>query len=167
VSATDQGSSQVEDYLTLEQQVCFALAVASRSVISLYRPLLEPLRLTHPQYLVMVALWEYEPLSVKELSKMLQLEPPTVSPVLKRLQAAGLVERHRDAADERSLRLTLTAEGRALRQQASQIPASIASRLNMSITQLEALHGQLVDVIARAQAAGGDTSPVLGAQLDD
>lgn len=144
------------DYLTLDRQVCFALAVASRSIVSLYRPLLEPLRLTHPQYLVMVALWEFEPLSVKELSKMLQLEPPTVSPVLKRLQSAGLVERQRDTTDERSLRLTLTPQGRALRELAADIPAKIASRLGMSIPQLESLHADLTELIGRAQAAGNE-----------
>src|SRR5205823_5861688 len=94
---------EAEDRLTLGQQVCFTLSVASREVVSLYRPLLEPLGLTHPQYLVMVTLWGTEgPVSVKQLTQLLQLEAPTLSPLLKRLQNAGLVERHRDPADERS-----------------------------------------------------------------
>jgi len=151
VSAIDLGSKQV-DYLTLDQQVCFALGVASRSVISLYRPLLEPLGLTHPQYLVMVALWQNEPLSVKEISALLQLESPSVSPVLKRLQAAGLIERHRDAADERTLRLTLTERGRALKQEASHIPAAMVERLSMSMDELQELRGNLMRVISGAQA---------------
>lgn len=142
------------DYLRLEQQVCFALAVASRSVISLYRPLLEPLGLTHSQFLVMVALWEKEPLSVKEISALLQLESPSVSPVLKRLQSAGLIERHRDTADERTLRLTLTPRGRELKQQASSIPYVMMERLGMSIEELESLRERLVHVIDRAEAAG-------------
>ena len=110
---TDSGE---DDRLTLEQQVCFTLAVASREVVSLYRPLLEPLGLTHPQYLVMVTLWETDqPISIKQLSKLLMLEAPTLSPLLKRLQSAGLVERQRDSADERSLQVSLTDRGRNLR----------------------------------------------------
>ncbi|GAB3878411.1 hypothetical protein GCM10027612_02560 [Microbispora bryophytorum subsp. camponoti] len=101
----------IVDPLALENQVCFALAVASRSVIGLYRPLLEPMGLTHPQYLVMLALWQYAPLSVKDLSRLLQLEPATLSPLLKRLETAGLVERRRASDDERSLAIVLTGEG--------------------------------------------------------
>lgn len=156
VSTTELGSQQIPS-LALEQQVCFALGVAARSVISLYRPLLEPLGLTHPQYLVMVALWGNEPLSVKEISGLLQLEPATVSPVLKRLQSAGLIERHRDSADERSVRLTLTPRGRALRQQAMHVPASIVERLGMSIDELESLHATLMHLISCAQ--GADDKP--------
>src|SRR5215467_906041 len=81
------------DPLALERQVCFALAVATRSVLAVYRPILEPLGLTHPQYLVMLALWGDSPLSVKELGGMLQLDSPTLSPLLKRLEAANLITR--------------------------------------------------------------------------
>ena len=152
MTVTDQGAQEA-DYLTLDQQLCFALSVASRSVISLYRPLLEPMGLTHPQYLVMVALWEHEPLSVREISSLLQLEPPTVSPVLKRLQSAGLIERHRDASDERSVRLTLTPQGRALRDKAVKIPLQIVDRLGMSVPDLEALRSTLTHLIQHAQGA--------------
>ena len=79
------------DPLALEEQVCFALAVAARGVIAVYRPLLEPMGLTHPQYLVMLALWQHAPLSVTELSRLLQLDPATLSPLLKRLEASGYV----------------------------------------------------------------------------
>ena len=92
------------DLLALDRQVCFALAVASRTVVSLYRPLLEPMGLTHPQYLVMLALWEAEPLRVNELADRLSLEPATLSPLLKRLEAGGLVTRRRDPDDERAWR---------------------------------------------------------------
>ena len=91
----------IKDPLALERQVCFALAVASRNVIAVYRPLLEPMGLTHPQYLVMLALWQRSPLSVKELSGLLQLDPGTLSPLLKRLETGGLVRRGRDLDDER------------------------------------------------------------------
>ena len=84
------------DPLALEEQVCFALSVAARSVVAVYRPLLEPMGLTHPQYLVMLALWQHAPLSVSELSRLLQLDPGTLSPLLKRLEAAGYLRRERD-----------------------------------------------------------------------
>ena len=96
------------DPLELERQVCFALSVAARSVVGLYRPLLEPMGLTHPQYLVMLALWQHAPLSVREISRLLQLDPGTLSPLLKRLEAIGYLRRQRDPADERSLAVTLT-----------------------------------------------------------
>src|SRR6478752_10227593 len=98
------GSAEI-DPLALEQQVCFALAVASRRVIGLYRPLLEPMGLTHPQYLVMLALWQREPLTVRELGELLSLEPATLSPLLKRLESTGYLTRTRDPRDERSLNL--------------------------------------------------------------
>ncbi|WP_062430692.1 MarR family winged helix-turn-helix transcriptional regulator [Herbidospora daliensis] len=138
------------DPLSLENQVCFALAVASRSVIALYRPVLEPMGLTHPQYLVMLALWERAPLSVKDLAGLLQLEPATLSPLLKRLEAAGLVERRRGTADERSLAVTLTDSGRALRAEAEKIPATIVERLGMDVAELQDLHQALTRVIAAA-----------------
>ena len=139
------------DRLTLEQQVCFTLVVAARQVIALYRPLLEPLGLTHPQYLVMVTLWETgKPVSIKQLSKLLELEAPTLSPLLKRLQRAGLVERHRDPADERSLQVSLTGRGRDLRAQALGVPAAVVERLGMSIKELETLQDVLTDVIAHS-----------------
>src|SRR5215210_2504367 len=108
-----EASTERGNLLELERQVCFALAVASRSVIAVYRPLLEPLRLTHPQYLVMLALWQYAPLSLTELSQLLQLEPATLSPLLRRLEAVGYLRRERVPRNERTPRLTLTAEGAA------------------------------------------------------
>src|ERR1700741_2059238 len=113
------------DPLALERQVCFALSIAARSVLSLYRPLLEPMGLTHPQYLVMLALWGQSPLAVKELIEMLQLDGPTLSPLLKRLEAAGLVSRTRDPQDERQLRIDLTEKGRAFREDAVRLPPSV------------------------------------------
>jgi len=135
----DESAPSDVDPLTLDRQVCFALAVATRGVIAVYRPLLEPLGLTHPQYLVMVAMW--------------QQEPSSVSPVLKRLQSAGLIERHRDADDERTVRLTLTADGRALKQRASGIPAAMADRLDLSPDEVASLHQNLLGLIERAQRA--------------
>lgn len=141
------------DPLALENQVCFALAVAARSVIALYRPLLEPLGLTHPQYLVMLALWGEEPLSVTALSEKLALDPGTLSPLLKRLEAQGYLERRRVPGNERTLAVTLTAGGRALRAQAERIPPAIVERLGMPVDELLRLHGDLGAVIAAAREA--------------
>lgn len=146
-----------ENPLALEQQVCFALAIASRGVIGLYRPLLEPMGLTHPQYLVMLALWEFEPVSVKDLSGMLQLEPATLSPLLKRLEGAGLLRRDRDTRDERSLAVALTDKGRALREEALKVPPAIVDRLGLDIDELMQLHERLTRVIAAARNAGPAT----------
>jgi MarR family transcriptional regulator, organic hydroperoxide resistance regulator len=139
------------DPLALEQQVCFALSVAARSVVAIYRPLLEPMGLTHPQYLVMLALWQHAPLSVRDLSRLLQLDPGTLSPLLKRLEAIGYLRRERDPADERSLAITLTASGRALRSEAEKIPPAVVSRLGMPIEDLQRLHASLTQVIAAAR----------------
>ncbi|MFD7655877.1 MarR family winged helix-turn-helix transcriptional regulator [Actinosynnema sp. NPDC059797] len=140
-----------DDPLDLDRQVCFALAVASRNVIALYRPLLDPMGLTHPQYLVMLALWGEAPLSVKELSRKLALEPATLSPLLKRLEAVGYVTRSRDAADERQLAVALTDAGAALRERALEIPPAIVERLGMSLEELQHLHAVLTRVIAASE----------------
>src|ERR687890_389959 len=102
----------VPDPLALDRQVCFALSVAARNVVAVYRRFLEPMGLTHPQYLVMLALWQYGPLAVKDLSRLLQLDPGTLSPLIKRLEAAGLLRRNRNPQDERALAIALTDEGR-------------------------------------------------------
>jgi MarR family transcriptional regulator, organic hydroperoxide resistance regulator len=149
-----------EDMLALDRQVCFALAVAARNVIAVYRPVLEPLGLTHPQYLVMLALWQHGPLSVKDLSGLLQLDPGTLSPLLKRLEAAGLLRRERDPKDQRNLALALTVRGKALRAEAERIPAGIVERLGMPVEELMELHGVLTRVITAAQQAL--TNPAAG-----
>src|ERR671927_786558 len=142
-----------EDLLALERQVCFALSVAARNGVAVYRPVLEPLGLTHPQYLVMLALWQHGALSVKQLSGLLQLDPGTLSPLLKRLEAAGLLRRERDPKDQRNLALALTDKGRALRAEAEKIPAGIVQRLGMPVEELMELHGVLTRVITAAQGA--------------
>ncbi len=148
--STPSSLEGIENPLALEQQVCFALAIASRSVIATYKPLLEPMGLTHPQYLVMLALWEHEPLRVNELSKLLQLDPGTLSPLLKRLEASGYVRRERDPHDERALAVVLTEKGRALRDDALTIPPAIVERLGLPLEELLELHKRLTQVIAAA-----------------
>ncbi|RWZ68157.1 MarR family transcriptional regulator [Labedella populi] len=138
------------DLLALENQVCFALVVASRSVLSLYRPVLEPLGLTHPQYLVMLALWSQDGRSAGGLASALALEPATLSPLLKRLETAGLITRRRSPADERVLLVSLTETGRDLRRQAEAIPQQIVARLGMATDELESLRSLLHAVTAAA-----------------
>lgn len=140
-----------DDPLALDRQVCFALAAASRSVIALYRPVLEPLGLTHPQYLVMLALWERSPRTVRDIGETLLLDPATLSPLLKRLQAGGLLTRARSAADERALDVELTPRGRALREEALAVPGQVVERLGMSIADLEGLRDGLTRLIAAAR----------------
>jgi len=139
-----------EDLLKLDRQVCFALSIASRSVLSVYRPLLEPLGLTHPQYLVMLALWEQSPRSAGELATVLRHEPATLTPLLRRLESAGYVTRRRDPNDERVLLIDLTETGRALRAQAEAIPPAVVERLGMPLAELEALRDALTRVIEHA-----------------
>lgn len=150
---TDSQATQTPDLLALESQVCFALAVASRRVIGLYRPLLEPMGLTHPQYLVMLALWQHEPLTVRELAAKLSLESATLSPLLKRLEAIGYLTRPRHPDDERALQVGLTPKGRKLRRRALAIPPAMMARLDMDVDELQDLHRRLTDVIKRATDA--------------
>ena len=138
------------DPLALDRQVCFALAAASRTVIGLYRPVLEPLGLTHPQYLVMLALWERSPRTVRDIGDALALDPATLSPLLKRLEAAGLITRRRKADDERSLDVEVTESGRALRARALDVPGQIVNRLGMPVTELEATRDALTRLLAAA-----------------
>lgn len=153
-SAPATAKATTPDLLALDRQVCFALAVASRNVIGLYRPLLEPMGLTHPQYLVMLALWEEAPLKVSELAHRLSLEPATLSPLLKRLESSGMITRERNPKDDRALAVTLTPQGAAARAQAEGIPPAIMERLDMSLGELEELRDSLTRVIAATRGPG-------------
>ncbi|MGV8873719.1 MAG: MarR family winged helix-turn-helix transcriptional regulator [Rhodococcus sp. (in: high G+C Gram-positive bacteria)] len=144
----------LEDPLALDRQVCFALAVANRAVLSVYRPLLEPMGLTHPQYLVMLALWGESPMSVKAIGSALQLDSPTLSPLLKRLESMGLLARKRSAEDERVLLVSLTPSGAALRTKAEKIPPAVVDRLGASLAELDDLRRVLTRVNDAAIAAG-------------
>src|ERR1700682_5249391 len=165
-SMTPRAVAADVDPLSLERQVCFALAITNRAVLAVYRPLLEPLGLTHPQYLVMLALWDNEkssspPLSVKQIAALLQMDSATLSPMLKRLQALGFITRSRSATDERTMQVELTTKGRTLRRKALTIPPAVVERLGVGIDELEHLHDVLTGINAAALAAG-----VLGAELD-
>ena len=146
-------TTETDDPLRLERQVCFALAVANRSVLAVYRPLLEPLGLTHPQYLVMLALWGEAPMSVKAIAEAIQLDSPTLSPLLKRLESAGLITRRRDPGNERTLVVDLTEAGRALRREAERIPPAVVDRLGVGLDHLEELREVLGRVNEAARCA--------------
>ena len=132
-----------DDLLKLENQLCFALVTAARNVVSIYRPVLEPLGLTHPQYLVMLALWERSPRSLGELADELAMEPATLSPLVKRLEAQGRVTRARRADDERILDIALTQDGVELRRRALVIPEQIMARVGMDVAAIASLRDAL------------------------
>jgi DNA-binding MarR family transcriptional regulator len=138
------------DPLALDEQLCFALAVASRAVVMAYRPVLEPLGLTHPQYLVMLALWQHDEVSVGELSAVLHLDAGTLSPLLKRLERSGLVDRSRSTQDERVVRVCLTQEGKRLRRRALQVPTTMLEKFGMDVADLDEVNGVLHRIIDRA-----------------
>jgi MarR family transcriptional regulator, organic hydroperoxide resistance regulator len=138
-----------EDVLALENQLCFAVVTAARNVVSIYRPVLEPLGLTHPQYLVMLALWQRSPRSLGELAGELAMEPATLSPLVKRLEAQGRVTRSRRVDDERVLEIALTDGGRALRERALDVPRQVMERVGMDAAEV----GRLRDALVRF--AGG------------
>jgi DNA-binding MarR family transcriptional regulator len=139
--------------LLLDDQLCFALYAAQRAVTAAYRPLLAELGLTYPQYLTMLVLWERGEIPVKELGSALRLDYGTVSPLLKRLEAAGLVRRERSAADERSVRLVLTDEGDALRERAGKVPEQLLVSTGLEgpeIVRLRADLHRLAETAAKA-----------------
>ncbi|AWB88169.1 MarR family winged helix-turn-helix transcriptional regulator [Salinibacterium hongtaonis] len=141
-----------DDPLALDRQVCFALAATSRSIVGIYRPVLEPLGLTHPQYLVMLALWERSPRTLTDLGQTLLLESATLSPLLKRLESAGLITRARSLDDERALAVSLTPAGTALRDRAEAVPGQIVERLGLPVSDLERLRDALTIVLTAASA---------------
>ncbi|MDT0197108.1 MarR family transcriptional regulator [Arthrobacter sp. AB6] len=137
----------------LDRQVCFALYSASRAATAVYRPVLEELGLTYPQYLVMLVLWENEPRGVKEIGEELGLDSGTLSPLLKRLEALGLVERRRSGEDERRVAIHLTSAGRELSAKAGAIPQRLAQAAGLTAAELDQLRstlGRLTDALHKA-----------------
>jgi DNA-binding MarR family transcriptional regulator len=151
-------------WLALDRQLCFALYASSLAMTKLYKPLLEPLGLTYPQYLVMLVLWEHEGLAVGEIGERLALDSGTLTPLLKRLEQAGLVLRLRDTADERRVRVALSAAGRALRRRAQAMPQAVArasgctlGELSELTAQLQGLRRRLADNLAALPASSSAT----------
>src|SRR4051812_20902904 len=129
--------------LLLANQLCFAVYSTAHAFNRFYKPLLDKLGLTYPQYLAMLVLWQEDGLLVKDIGEKLFLDSGTLTPLLKRLEAAGLVARTRDENDERQVRITLTAEGRALKRRARDIPAQVMCASGQSAQALGALRNQL------------------------
>ncbi|MFE2537321.1 MarR family winged helix-turn-helix transcriptional regulator [Streptomyces sp. NPDC059371] len=158
--APSTGSPVTGDFLRLDEQICFSLNAASRAFGGVYRVLLKDLGLTYPQYLVMLVLWEHGELPVKKVGEHLRLDSGTLSPLLKRLEAAGLVRRERSARDERSVRVALTEEGSALRERALDVPRRIAAATGADLEEIRELRARLdrltvaLDEAALSEAPG-------------
>jgi DNA-binding MarR family transcriptional regulator len=131
------------DLLKIDNFICFALYSAGHAFTRLYKPLLEPLGLTYPQYLVMAVLWEKDGRTVGEIGEKLLLESSTLTPLLKRLETAGMVRRTRDHDDERVVRIQLTPEGAALKEKAVSIPAAIGCSTNLTIPEVMKLTDEI------------------------
>jgi DNA-binding MarR family transcriptional regulator len=145
--------------LRLDQQICFSLHAASRALNGVYRVLLKDLGLTYPQYLVLMVLWEHGELPVKELGSHLRLDSGTLSPLLKRLEAAGLVRRERSTRDERSVEVRLTEEGQALRRRALDVPRRIASVTGLELDELRDLRTRLDRLTTALDEAALEETP--------
>lgn len=138
------------DYLKLENQVCFPIYALSRQITALYRPHLDKLGLTYPQYLVMMVLWEHKTKTVKELGEILFLDSGTLTPLLKRMEITGLVNRKRSESDERIVNIDITEKGIQLKKQAEDIPLKIKGQLQADDDQLLRLRNQLKKMIDSA-----------------
>ncbi|MBZ9675350.1 MarR family winged helix-turn-helix transcriptional regulator [Mesorhizobium sp. ES1-1] len=147
------------DLPRLDQQLCFALYSASGLMTKLYRPLLDPLGLTYPQYLAMLALWERAPSTVGALGEALGLDSATLTPLLKRLEGGGLVTRRRDAADERRVLVEPTAKGLALRRRVKDVSAALACSVPLEPGELTALHATLTRLVAGLRNATAQDRP--------
>lgn len=132
------------DALLLDQQLCFALYSTSLAMTKLYKPLLEALNITYPQYLVLLVLWEKEGITLKELAQRLHQDPGALTPVVKRLESEGLLQRRRDAQDERNLAIELTDAGRALKAKAVEVNAAVGLACGLPIPDLVALRQSLL-----------------------
>jgi DNA-binding MarR family transcriptional regulator len=136
------------DPLKLENQLCFPLYAASREIIKKYTPFLKPVNLTYTQYITMMVLWEKRRIAVKQLGGMLFLDSGTLTPLLKRLESLSLITRRRDSGDERSVMVSITEEGMALRKKALKIPQQMAECLGLSAEDVRVLYTVLYKILA-------------------
>ena len=133
--------------MKLQNQLCFPLYAAARSVVSLYTPYLKPLGLTYTQYIVFLVLWEQDGLTVGELCDRLMLDNGTLSPLLKKMQQAGYVERRRSEEDDRVVRITLTEEGRALQERAKDVPVKVGGCIDLPPDKAQTLYELLYELL--------------------
>jgi DNA-binding MarR family transcriptional regulator len=145
-----------DQLLRLDNQICFAVYSAAHAFNRVYKPLLDRLGLTYPQYLVMLSLWERDGVPVKDIGERLFLDSGTLTPLLKRLEAAGLVKRTRSTEDERQVLIALTPQGQALKEKARNVPQSILEASDCSVTELVALKSEIVSLRDRLNAALGE-----------
>ncbi|WP_328413593.1 MarR family transcriptional regulator [Streptomyces violaceus] len=150
---TNEESTSGDASLLLDEQLCFALYAAQRAVTAAYRPLLDELGLTYPQYLVLLVLWERGETTVKELAAALRLDYGTVSPLLKRLEAAGLLRRERSARDERSVLVAVTGRGEELRERATCVPGALLAATGLDGTEIARLREELWHLAGKAESA--------------
>lgn len=139
------------DALKLENQLCFPLYACSREIIKQYKPFLDELELTYTQYITMMVLWEHSSVTVKQLGDMLYLDSGTLTPLLKKLEAKGLVDRKRSTADERNLIVSITEQGEALRDQALNVPQAMAQCVNLSQEETGILYKLLYKLLENAE----------------
>ena len=140
---TSRAAPSADEMLRLDNQLCFAVYSTSLAMTKLYKPLLDELGLTYPQYLAMLVLWERDGLMVSELGERLSLDSGTLTPLLKRLETAGLIERNRDAQDERRVHVSLTAAGRRLKARARKVPGAILDATQCSLPEVVRLTREL------------------------
>ncbi|GGB60707.1 MarR family winged helix-turn-helix transcriptional regulator [Fictibacillus barbaricus] len=143
------------DQLKLENQICFKIYTAEREITKLYRDLLHELNVTYPQYLVLLLLWEKNSLSVKELGQRLFLDSGTLTPMLKRMETNGLVERKRSLEDERSVIISLTEKGSALKEKAACIPSQLIENISIKKDELTLLNQTLTSMLEQLQNQSG------------
>ncbi|MGB0159872.1 MAG: MarR family winged helix-turn-helix transcriptional regulator [Thalassovita mediterranea] len=145
--------TQTAPFTTLDQQLCFEVYAASHAFTKFYKPLLDPLGLTYPQYLVMLLLWQRDDRAVGDLGQALSLESSTLTPLLKRMEASGQITRQRDPEDERRVRIRLTDAGRALQDQAATIPACLGEAAAMPASEVTELREEVRRLRLRLEAA--------------
>ena len=153
------------EVMKLCNQLCFPLYAASRNVISLYTPLLKPLGLTYTQYIVFLVLWEKDGITVGELCERLMLDNGTISPLLKKMQQAGYIEKTRSAEDDRVVVITLTQEGKALQEKAKDIPAAVAGCIDLPPEKAQMLYKLLYELLGAQQLKDNKTGKEL--QIED
>jgi MarR family transcriptional regulator, organic hydroperoxide resistance regulator len=139
--------------LRLDNQICFAIYSAAHAFNRVYKPLLDRLGLTYPQYLAMLVLWEHDGVAVKEIGERLFLDSGTLTPLLKRLEAAGLIKRTRSTQDERKVLIALTPQGQALKDRARSVPLSILAAAQCSVSELSDIKGEIAALRDRLNAA--------------
>ncbi|MFD6320216.1 MarR family winged helix-turn-helix transcriptional regulator [Methylorubrum thiocyanatum] len=154
MNAPNESAEVLKDPLLLDNQLCYALYAAAHRMTKSYRPMLERMGLTYPQYLVLLVLWESDGITVSEIGRRLRLDSGTLTPVLKRLESSGLLNRSRRQSDEREVEIALTDQGRSLRSEAVAVRQSVMCQLNMSEPEIQAMRADLNALIENLSTTG-------------